>query len=65
MVKWREGFGEVPPERCETERERSGGNGGKFEWKSPEVNTSAVSRGQYELIGKCKMAAGDVINVRG
>ena len=30
-----------------------------------EVNTRAVSRGQNELIGKFKMAAGDVISIRG
>ena len=29
-----------------------------------EVNSRAVSRGQNELIGKFKMAAGDVINIR-
>ena len=30
-----------------------------------EVNTRAVPRGQNELIGKFKMAAGDVISIRG
>ena len=29
---------------------RSGRNGGKNKWKSSEVNTRAVSRGQNELI---------------
>ena len=46
---------------CKTRR----GDGGKIEWKSSEVNTRAVSREQNELIGKFKMAAGDVINIRG
>ena len=40
-------------------------DGGKFKKKISEVNTRAVSRGQNELIGKFKMAAGDVISVRG
>ena len=30
-----------------------------------EVNSRAVSRGQNELIGKFKMAARDVISIRG
>ena len=30
-----------------------------------EVNIRAVSRGRNELIGKFKMAAGDVISIRG
>ena len=38
------------------------GNGGKIEWRSSEINTRTVSRGQDELIGKFKMAAGDVIS---
>jgi hypothetical protein len=38
---------------------------GKIKWKLPEVNTRAVSGGQNELIGKFKMAAGDVISIRG
>ena len=46
---------------CETGR---GGDGGKTEWKSSEVNTRAVSRRQSELIGEFKMAAGDVISIR-
>ena len=44
---------------------RSGGNGGKIEWKSFEVNTRAVTRGQNELIGEFKMVAGDVISIMG
>ena len=35
---------------------------GKIEWKLSEVNTRAVSRGQNELIGKLKMATGDMIS---
>ena len=46
---------------CERGRGRSGG---KIEWKSSEVNTRAVSRGQNELIGEFKMAVGDVISIR-
>ena len=42
---------------------RSGGDGGQIEWKSSEVNTRAVSRGQNELIGEFKAAAGDVISM--
>ena len=42
-----------------------GRDGGKFKRKLSEVNTRAVSRGQNELIGKFKMAAGDVISIRG
>ena len=30
-----------------------------------EVNTRTVSRGQNELIGEFKMAAGNVISIRG
>ena len=37
----------------------------KIEWKLSEVNTRAVSSGQNELIGELKMAAGDVINIKG
>ena len=40
------------------------GDGGKIKWKLPEVNTRAVSRGQKKLIGKFKMATGDVISIR-
>ena len=42
-----------------------GRDGGKIKWKSSEVNTRAVSRGQNESIGKFKMTAGDVISIRG
>jgi hypothetical protein len=37
----------------------------KFKRKLSEVNTRAVSRGQNELISKFKMAAVDVISIRG
>jgi hypothetical protein len=40
----------------------SGGDGEKIEWKSFEVNTRAVSRGQNELI-EFKIAVGDVMEV--
>ena len=40
-------------------------DGRKIEWKLSEVNAKVVSRGQNELIVKFKMAAGDVISIRG
>ena len=43
---------------------RRGGDGGKIKWKLSEVNTRTVSRGQNELIGKFKMAVGNVISIR-
>ena len=48
-------------------REDGGGrgeDGGKIKWKLSEVNTRAVCRGQNELVGEFKMAAGDMIVVR-
>ena len=42
-----------------------GGDGGKIEWKSSEVNTRNVSRGQNELIDEFKITAGDVISIGG
>ena len=41
-------------------RQEGGRSGGNIEWKSSEVNTRAVSRGQNELIAEFNMAAGDV-----
>ena len=38
-------------------------DGGKF--KLSEVNARAVSRGQNHLVGKFKMAAGDMVSVKG
>ena len=58
-------------EKCHQSGHKTGRGGGvkgvgrKIEWKSSEVNTRAVSRGQNELIGKFKMAARDVISIRG
>jgi hypothetical protein len=46
----------------EEQKERSGG---KTEWKLSKVNTRAVSRGQYKLIGELKMVVDDVISIRG
>jgi hypothetical protein len=40
-------------------------DGGKFKRKLSEVNTRAVSRGQNESVGKFKMAAGDMVSIRG
>ena len=52
-------------EGARQEKGRSGGDGGKIEWTSSEVNTRAESRGQNKLIGEFKMAAGNVISIRG
>ena len=46
-----------------TDSEKSGGDRGKIEWKSSEVNTRAVSREQNKWIGKFKMAEGNVISI--
>ena len=43
-------------------RQKGERNGGKIECKSSKVNTRAVSRGQNEMKGKFKIAAGDVIS---
>ena len=40
-------------------------DGGKFKRKLSEINARAVSRRQNELVGKFKMAAGDIVSVRG
>jgi hypothetical protein len=58
-----ESFGKVPLE--ELQDRKGGRDGGKSEWKSSEINTRALFRGQNELIGKLKMAMGDVIGIRG
>ena len=42
-------FGNVPPEWVQDRKDV--GMEGDTEWKSSEVNTRAVSRGQNELIG--------------
>ena len=42
-----------------------GMDGEKFKRKLSEVNTKAVSRGQNEWVGKFKMAAGDMVSIRG
>ena len=56
----RESFEKCHQRRCETGR-----NEEKIEWKSSEVNTRAVSRGQNKLIGKFKIAAGDYYQYQG
>ena len=38
-----------------------GMDGGKFNRRLSEVNARAVSRGQNELVGKLKMAVGDMV----
>ena len=38
---------------------------GKFKTKLSVVKSRAVSRGQNELVGKFKMAAGDIVSIRG
>ena len=40
-------------------------DGGKFKRKLSEVNARVVSRRQNELVGKFKMAAGDIVSIRG
>ena len=40
-------------------------DGGKFKRRLSEVNVRAVSRGQNELVCKFKMAAGDMVSIRG
>ena len=52
-------------QRKEQEVGRNGGDRGKIQRKLSEVNTRAVCRGQNKLIGKFKMAAGDMISIRG
>ena len=48
------------------DRKREGwGIRGKIKWRLPGVNTRDVSTGQGEMIGKFKMATGDVISIRG
>ena len=37
----------------------------KVEWKLSDFNTRAVSRGQNEFLDEFKVAAGDVISIRG
>ena len=39
-------------------------DGGKFKRRLSEVNATALSRGQNELVVKFKMAAGDLVNIR-
>ena len=53
-------FWMVPPGVA---REESGGNGGKIKMEIIWVNTSAVSRGQNELIGKFTSPA-TILNIR-
>ena len=45
------------------EQGRNGGDGEKIESKLSEINTRGLSRGQNELIGQFKMAAGYGISV--
>ena len=47
------------------EAEKGGGVGGKIKWRLSEVNARAGSRGHDKLVGKFKMAVGDVIIIRG
>ena len=44
-----------------TRRGRSGGDEGKIQLKSSEVNTRVISRGQSKLTCEFKMAEGDVL----
>ena len=63
-AKWEFGISAIREEARQVGG-KNGEDGGKFEWKSSEVNTRAVSREQNELIGEFKMAANDVINIKG
>ena len=38
-------------------------DGGKFKRKLSEINARAVSRRQNELVGKFKMATGDMVSI--
>ena len=59
-------FLKVQPGGCETGRWGGrGGDGGKIKWKLSEVYTKTMSRGQNELVGNFKMAAGNVISIWG
>ena len=40
-------------------------DGGKFKRRLSKINARAVSRGQNELVCKFKMAAGDMISIKG
>ena len=40
-------------------------DGGKFKSKLSVVNTTAVSRGQNELVDNFNMGAGDMVSIRG
>ena len=51
-------------ERCHQGVAR-GMDGGKFKRRLSEVNARAVSRGQNELVCKFKMAADDMVSIRG
>jgi hypothetical protein len=42
-----------------------GMDGGKFKRRLSEVDVRAVSRRQNELVGKFKMAASDMLSIRG
>ena len=55
----------MSPGVCKTGSGEGWGVGGKIEWGLSELNTWAMSRGQDELVGNFKMAAGDVISIMG
>ena len=57
----------VVMEKCHQSgmRQEGGRSGGKIEWKSSEINTRAVSRGQNELIGEFKISVDDIISIGG
>ena len=40
-------------------------DGGRFKRRLSDVNARAVSRRQNKLVGKFKMAAGDMVSIRG
>jgi hypothetical protein len=54
----------VSPGGVRQEEGKGRGVGERIGWKLSDVNNRAVSRGQDELIGKFKMAVGDVLGGR-
>ena len=55
----------MPPGDCKTGNRQGWRVGEKIKWRLSKVNARAVSRGQDELVDMFKMAAGDVISIRG
>ena len=61
-----ESFKKVPPAGVQDSKGRKrGGDGGKIEWKSCEVNARTGYREQNKFIGQFNMAMSDVISIKG